>query len=51
VDPEAALEKANRKFIRRFNYVEEQAMEKGRELDGMTLEEMDSLWDEAKTLE
>ena len=51
VDPEAALEKANRKFIRRFNYVEEQAMDKGRELDGMTLEEMDKLWDEAKTLE
>ncbi|MDE5869698.1 MAG: nucleoside triphosphate pyrophosphohydrolase [Muribaculaceae bacterium] len=51
VDPENALEKTNRKFISRFNHIEKRAKEKGLELKNMTLEEMDTLWNEAKTLE
>jgi len=45
IDPETALEKVNRKFKSRFEYIEEQAP---KPLDAMTLEEMDALWDEAK---
>lgn len=51
INPENALEKTNRKFIARFNYVESQARETGKELRSMTLEEMDALWNEAKALE
>jgi MazG family protein len=51
VDPEAALERTNLKFIRRFNYLESQTMLKGRNLKGMTLAEMDKIWDEAKRQE
>lgn len=48
VDPEAALGRCCSKFRRRFNYVEENTLKKGRKLSDMTLEEMDALWDEAK---
>jgi MazG family protein len=48
VDPEAALERTNLKFIRRFNYLESQTMAKGRSLHDMTLAEMDVIWEEAK---
>lgn len=48
INPENALEKTNRKFIRRFTYVEEQANRTGRNLSDMTLEEMDRYWEEAK---
>ena len=51
VNPENALEKTNRKFIRRFNYLEAKAKEMGRSLKEMSLEEMDKIWDEAKSLE
>ena len=51
VRPDNALEKTNAKFIRRFNYVEQKAKEKGLSLKDMTLGEMESLWQEAKTLE
>ncbi len=51
VDPDNALEKTNRKFIRRFNYLEKKAAEAGRSLHDMTLAEMDRIWDEAKRLE
>ena len=51
VDPESALERTNKKFIRRFNYMEEQAAAKGHTLHEMTLDEMESLWQEAKTQE
>lgn len=51
VDPDNALEKTNRKFIRRFNYLEKKAAEAGRSLHDMTLAEMDEIWDEAKSLE
>ena len=48
VDPEAALERTNIKFIRRFKYIEEQALKKSKSLNDMTLEEMDGIWNEAK---
>lgn len=48
IDPENALEHTNQKFIRRFNYLEEEAKKQGRTLNDMTLAEMDALWNEAK---
>lgn len=48
VDPESALERTNKKFIRRFQYLEEATKAKGLQLDEMSLEEMDRYWDEAK---
>lgn len=51
VEPDAALERANRKFIARFNHLEAQTITKGRSLHDMTLEEMNTYWDEAKQLE
>lgn len=51
VNPENALERTNRKFISRFNHLEQRAKELGRNLKDMTLEEMDAIWDEAKKLE
>jgi XTP/dITP diphosphohydrolase len=48
IDPEAALEKTNRKFIRRFNYLEKETMTKGISLHDMTLDEMNVIWEEAK---
>ncbi|MDE6479846.1 MAG: nucleoside triphosphate pyrophosphohydrolase [Muribaculaceae bacterium] len=51
VVPENALELTNRKFIRRFNYLEAKTKEMGKNLKDMTLAEMDEIWDEAKKLE
>lgn len=48
INPENALEKTNRKFTKRFNYIEQKAKALGRSLKEMTLAEMDSLWNEAK---
>jgi len=48
VNPENALEKTNRKFIFRFNYLEAKAREMGVELRNMTLAQMDEIWNEAK---
>lgn len=48
VDPENALERTNRKFIRRFNHLEQRAKEMGRNLKEMTLAEMDEIWNESK---
>jgi MazG family protein len=48
IDPEAALEKTNRKFIKRFNYLEKETLVKGKSLHDMTLDEMNVIWDEAK---
>lgn len=50
VEPETALEKSNRKFIRRFNYLEESANKAGLKLKEMKLEEMEALWNEAKSI-
>ncbi|MDE7120050.1 MAG: MazG family protein, partial [Muribaculaceae bacterium] len=49
VIPENALEKTNRKFIARFNYIEQKARQQGRRLPDLTLAEMDAMWNEAKT--
>ncbi|WP_295960542.1 nucleoside triphosphate pyrophosphohydrolase [uncultured Alistipes sp.] len=48
VDPESALERTNKKFIRRFNYMEEQAAAEGHSLHELSLERMEDLWQEAK---
>jgi MazG family protein len=48
VDPEMALEKTNRKFIGRFNYLEKQTIKKGKSLKSMNLDEMNIIWEEAK---
>jgi XTP/dITP diphosphohydrolase len=48
IDPEAALEKTNRKFIKRFNYLEQETITKGKSLHDMTLDEMNVIWEEAK---
>ena len=51
LNPDNALEHTNQKFIRRFNYIEQHSIKAGRPLTEMTLEEMDALWNEAKSLE
>jgi MazG family protein len=51
VDPESALRKTNRKFRRRFGWLEQQLLEQGRTLEQATLEELEALWQQAKTLE
>ena len=48
ISPEDALEKTNRKFIKRFQYLENSAKERGLELSNMSLDEMDVFWNEAK---
>lgn len=50
VDPENALEKTNRKFISRFNYLEAKAKSEGKSLKEMSLAEMDKYWNEAKSI-
>lgn len=50
VNPDNALEKTNRKFISRFNYLEEKAKEMGKSLKEMSLAEMDEIWEESKRL-
>jgi len=51
IDPEAALEKTNRKFIKRFNYLEQETIAKGKSLHNMTLDEMNIIWEEAKNVD
>lgn len=51
IRPDNALEQTNLKFMRRFNYLEQKAKEKGHDLKDMTLDEMEALWQEAKTME
>ncbi|TRO67556.1 nucleoside triphosphate pyrophosphohydrolase [Christiangramia sabulilitoris] len=48
VNPENALERTNKKFIKRFQYLEEKAKERNKALKDMTLAEMDFFWNEAK---
>jgi len=50
INPEDALEKTNKKFIKRFQYLESKAQELGKNLKEMSLEEMDVFWNEAKKL-
>ena len=51
INPDYALERTNRKFIRRFNYLESKTLAQGRDLKDMTLAEMDAIWEEAKRRE
>ncbi|MEN6618935.1 MAG: nucleoside triphosphate pyrophosphohydrolase [Rikenellaceae bacterium] len=51
INPDTALELTNRKFIKRFNYLETNTIKRGLSLKEMTLEQMDRLWEEAKTFE
>jgi len=51
INPDNALERTNRKFIKRFNYLESQTIRKGRSLKDMSLAEMDAIWNEAKQFE
>ncbi|HUS87549.1 MAG TPA: nucleoside triphosphate pyrophosphohydrolase [Bacteroidales bacterium] len=48
IDPESALERTNRKFIRRFNFLESKTIMEGNSLHNMSLAEMDKIWEEAK---
>lgn len=50
INPEDALEKTNKKFIKRFQYMEKQLKAKGQEISELSLEEMDVYWNEAKTI-
>lgn len=51
INPEDALEKTNKKFIRRFQFIETESAKDGKKVENMSLEEMDTYWNEAKRLE
>ena len=51
IHPEDALEKTNKKFIRRFKYIEDTARSQGRSISELSLDEMEQLWQQAKSLE
>lgn len=51
IDPENALERTNKKFIKRFQYLESKALEINKKLADMTLAEMDVFWEEAKRMQ
>jgi len=51
VNPEDALERTNKKFIRRFNYIEQKVKETGKSMHDMSLAELDVFWNEAKAAE
>jgi len=48
IDPETALEKTNKKFIKRFNYLEKETLAKGHSLKKMTLDQMNEIWERSK---
>ena len=48
IDPEVALERTNKKFIQRFQFIEQTAKQENKILDDMSLEEMDAIWNQAK---
>lgn len=50
INPDDALEKTNRKFIRRFSYIEQKAKESGKKIQDMSLAEMEFFWNESKKL-
>ncbi len=51
INPETALERTNRKFIKRFNYLEDKTLKKGKSLKKMSLADMEKIWQEAKKCE
>ena len=50
IDPESALERTNKKFMKRFVYLEQKAQNSGQNLKDMTLDQMEAFWQEAKQL-
>jgi len=50
IDPEEALERTNKKFIKRFQFLESESKKDGKDIGSMTLEEMDTYWEKAKKL-
>ncbi len=48
IDPEIALERTNKKFTKRFNYLEKRTISKGKSLHDMSLDDMNKIWEEAK---
>jgi XTP/dITP diphosphohydrolase len=50
IDPEEALERTNKKFIKRFQYLETESAKDGKKMGEMTLEEMDVYWNKAKSI-
>ena len=50
IDPEEALERTNKKFIKRFQFLESESKKDGKDIAEMTLSEMDEYWEKAKTL-
>lgn len=50
INPENALERTNRKFIARFNYIEQKARETGRNVNQLTMDEMEAYWQESKNI-
>lgn len=51
VNPETALERTNKKFIHRFQFIEQEVLKQNKNMKDMTLSELDKIWDEAKKLE
>jgi len=51
VNPETALERTNKKFIQRFQYIEQEVKKQNKDMREMTLKELDKIWNEAKKLE
>ncbi|CAG0967885.1 MAG: nucleoside triphosphate pyrophosphohydrolase [Bacteroidetes bacterium] len=50
VNPEDALERTNKKFIKRFQFLEEEVKKQGKEISNLKLSEMDEIWEKAKTI-
>ena len=50
IDPDEALERTNRKFIHRFQFLEQESRKDGKVLGEMTLEEMDAYWERSKSI-
>jgi len=48
IEPETALERTNKKFMKRFGYLESKTIKQGQSLKDMTLDEMNVIWEEAK---
>ena len=51
IDPETALERTNRKFTKRFNYLENKTIKQGQNLNDLTLDQMNVIWEEAKKMD
>jgi len=51
IDPQQAIQQCNQKFLRRFRYIETQIFKQQKTLKTASLDELDALWDEAKTIE